>query len=210
MSASTRVRRHDSQGEHAASFEVLRGYLLARAAFTHDELQFVEAQFIPRSLKPHEPLQRAGDIAEYAAFVTRGCLRTYVIDPEGREHIVQFAPETWWVADNISLEHRTPSRYFIDAVEESHVLLVDPPSHERIVQHVPGYAASFRRGLQRHAAAKDERIVKGMSASVQERYLDFLQKYPSLATRIPQRMLASYLGVSPETISRVRARLAKG
>jgi hypothetical protein len=82
-----------------------------------------------------------------------------VIDSNGKEHVLQFAPETWWVADATSLATGSPSQYFIDAVEDSQLLLIDPPSHERVVESVPGYAAAFRRGLQKHAAAKDERIV---------------------------------------------------
>jgi CRP-like cAMP-binding protein len=113
------------------------------------------------------------------------------------------------VADSNSLANGTPSQYFIDALEDSEMLLIDAPSHETLVEHVPGYAAAFRRGLLRHAAARDERIANSLSASAEERYTQFLQTYPSIATRVPQRMLASYLGVSPETISRIRGRLAR-
>jgi CRP-like cAMP-binding protein len=93
-------------------------------------------------------------------------------------------------------------------VEDSELLLLDPASHETLIEKVPGYADAFRRGLQKHAAARDERIVSSLSATAQERYMAFLETYPSIATRVPQRMLASYLGVSPETISRIRRKLA--
>ena len=96
-------------------------------------------------------------MATHATFVAAGCLRSYVIDGNGKEHIVQFAPEDWWLADNTSLMSGAPSQYFVDAVEDSTLLQIDPPSHQRIVEHVPAYAASFRTGLQRHAAAKDQR-----------------------------------------------------
>jgi CRP-like cAMP-binding protein len=195
--------------EEGSAFEVLRAYLAARASFTDAEFDFIRAMFVPASLEARDYLQRAGTAATHAAFVAAGCLRTYVVDSAGKEHIVQFAPETWWVADTISLASGAPSQYFIDAIEDSFILLIDPPSHETIVQTVPGYAAAFRRGLQRHLAAKDQRIVSAMSASAQERYLDFLETYPSLAMRVPQHMLASYLGVSPETVSRIRGKLAR-
>ena len=148
-------------------------------------------------------------MSTHAAFVATGCLRSYVIDAKGKEHIVQFAPENWWLPDTISLMSGTPSQYFIDAVEDSSLLLIDPPSHQRIIERVPGYAASFRTGLQRHAAAKDQRIVSSLSASAEERYQEFLRTYPSIALRVPQWMLASYLGVSPETLSRVRKSLSR-
>jgi CRP/FNR family transcriptional regulator, anaerobic regulatory protein len=148
-------------------------------------------------------------VATHAAFVPTGCLRSYVIDGKGKEHIVQFAPDDWWLADNNSLMSGTPSQYFIDAVEDSTVLLIDPPSHQQIVERVPSYAASFRSGLQRHAAAKDQRIVSALSTSADERYQEFLRTYPSIALRVPQWMLASYLGVSPETLSRIRKSLSR-
>jgi CRP-like cAMP-binding protein len=196
-------------GERTPAFGVLRAYLQARASLTAEELDFIGTMFVPKSLLAHECLQRAGDVAQYAAFVAKGCLRSYVIDSDGREHIVQFAPETWWLADNVSLSSGAPSQYFVDAIEDSDLLLIDPRSHETIVERIPGYAAAFRRGLQRHAAAKDERIVSSLSAPAQQRYLDFLETYPSIATRVPQRMLASYLGVTPETVSRIRRKLAR-
>jgi CRP-like cAMP-binding protein len=195
--------------EPFSAFDVLGAYLRARASFSDEEMEFVRRRFEPATLRSGEFLQRAGAIAKHAAFVARGCLRTYVIDPKGKEHVVQFAPETWWVADNVSLTSGTPSDYFVDAIEDSDLLLIDPRSHEAIVDNIPGYATALRKGLQRHAAAKDERIVSSISASAHDRYVRFLQTYPSLATRVPQWMLASYLGVSPETVSRIRTRLAR-
>jgi len=192
-----------------ASFDVLRAYLEARASFTGDEMAFVRERFQPCTLRAGEFLQRAGDVARHAAFVASGCLRNYVIDANGKEHIVQFAPETWWLADIISLASGAPSQYFVDAIEDSELLLIDPPAQQQLVDRVPGYAASLRTGLQKHAAAKDQRIVTSLSASAEERYVEFMERYPSIAQRVPQRMVASYLGVSPETISRVRKTLSR-
>jgi CRP-like cAMP-binding protein len=205
----SRGSEQDTAARESAGFDVLREYLHARASFTEPEMAFVQSMFVPVRLSPGQFFQRAGSMATHAAFVTRGCLRTYVIDQKGKEHIVQFAPETWWVADNVSLASGAPSEYFVDALEETDLLLIDPRSHETVVDKSPGYAAAFRRGLQRHAAAKDGRIVSAMSASAQERYVQFLETYPSLAARVPQWMVASYLGVSPETISRIRKKLSR-
>ena len=192
-----------------SAFGVLRAYLEERASFTDAELQLISTKFVPTRLRAREFLQRAGAVAQHAAFVARGCLRSYTIDSRGREHIVKFAPETWWVADNTSLASGTPSDYFIDALEDSDLLLIDPRSHETLAENVPGYAAAHRQGLQRHAAAKDKRIISSLSASAQDRYLQFLDTYPSLVTRVPQWMVASYLGVSPETVSRIRRKLSR-
>jgi len=165
--------------------------------------------FVRTTLPAGELLQRAGDVARHAAFVASGCLRSYVIDAGGKEHIIQFAPETWWLADGASLMTGKPSQYFVDAVEESVLLLIAPASHQAILERVPGFAVAFRTGLQKHNAAKDERIVTALSSSAEERYCEFLERYPSLVQRVPQRMLASYLGVSPETVSRIRKKLSR-
>jgi cyclic nucleotide-binding protein len=144
-----------SEREHksipAATFGVLRAYLEARANFSEDDFDIVRSVFLFKPLPAGEFLQRGGDVTRYAAFVASGCLRSYVIDAKGKEHIVQFAPETWWLADSTSLAGRSPSQYFIDAIEDSELLLIDSPSHQHLVERVHGYATAFRNGLQRHA-----------------------------------------------------------
>lgn len=191
------------------TFLVLRGYLEARASFTEEEMGFVESMFAPKTLRAGDFLQRAGSVAKFTAFVAKGCLRSYVIDDKGKEHIIKFAPETWWLADVISMTAQTPSQYFIDAIENSEVLLIEPSAHDHLVETIPGFAEAFHKSLQKHAAAKDARIVSSMSASARERYLEFLKTYPSIVARVPQWMIASYLGVSPETVSRIRKKLAQ-
>jgi CRP-like cAMP-binding protein len=192
-----------------AAFQVLRAYLDVRGTFTDQDFEIVEAAFLFKRLAAGNFLQRAGDVTRYAAFVASGCLRNYVIDAKGKEHIVQFAPETWWLADSTSLNTGTPSQYFVDAIEDTEVLLIDGPSHQRLVDDIQAYGAAFRTGLQRHAAAKDQRIVNALRSSAQERYLEFLRVYPSIALRVPQTMLASYLGMRPETVSRIRKDLSR-
>jgi CRP-like cAMP-binding protein len=192
-----------------STFQVLRAYLEARAEFSDADLGFIRGTFLYKALAAGQFLQRAGDVAQHAVFVARGCLRNYVIDAKGKEHIVQFAPETWWLADSNSLNTRVPSPYFIDAIEDSALLLIDAPSHAGLVDTVAAYAAAFRSGLQRHSAAKDQRIVSALSATAEERYLEFLATYPSIVRRVPQTMLASYLGITPETLSRIRKGLSR-
>ena len=197
-----------------SSFDVLRRYFeekvpLSGTPFTDDQYALMRARFVPRTLAAGEHLQRGGDVPRYGAFVARGCLRSYVIDAKGKEHIVQFAPETWWLSDTTSLGAGTPSQYFFEAIESSDLLLIDPPSHVELLNKVPGYAASFRTGIQRHAAAKDRRIVSTLTTTAEERYLEFLATYPSIVQRVPQWMLASYLGVTAETVSRIRKHLSR-
>jgi hypothetical protein len=155
---------HDHETKpRTAAFGVLRTYLEARATFTAADFEIVQSAFLYKRIPAGGFAQRAGDVTRYAIFVAAGCLRNYIIDQKGKEHIVQFAPETWWLADNTSLNVRTPSQYYIDAIEDSDLLLIDAPSHQRLVDEVAGYAAAFRTGLQRHAAAKDQRIVSALT-----------------------------------------------
>lgn len=176
---------------------------------TDEQVDFMKTVFIPRMLRKGSFLQRAGDIPQYGAFVAKGCLRSYVIDEKGKEHVLHFAPENWWLADLASLAKGEPSRWFIDAIEDSDLLLIDRRGHMTLMERIPGYAASFQTGVQRQSAEKDNRIVASLSASAGDRYLGFLRKYPTIALRVPQHMLASYLGISPETLSRVRKAVAK-
>jgi len=201
--------QHSGPVAPPSAFAILREYLASRASFTDQDFEVIRAAVLFKRLAAGEILQRAGDVAQHFTFVAAGCLRSYVIDAEGREHIVQFAPETWWLADATSLSGGTPSRYFVDAIEDSELLLIDGRSHQHLVDTIEGFAAAFRRGLQRHIAAKDERLVSTLSGTAEDRYLEFLRIYPSIAGRVPQFMLASYLGVTPETVSRIRKNLSR-
>jgi CRP-like cAMP-binding protein len=141
-------------------------------------------------------------------FVVCGCLRTYIIDNKGKEHVIQFSPENWWVADMDSFTTGVPTQYFLDAVEDSELLLCDNISFTKILEHIPGLAAQYQAGIQKHTAAKNQRIALALSATAKERYGHFLKTYPSLVQRLPLHMIASYLGITPETLSRVRKDLS--
>ncbi len=187
-----------------SSFDPLRAYLEARAPFTATELHFLEGLFIPKTLRPREFLQRAGEPVRYAAFVSTGCLRSYVVDSNGGEVILEFALPNWWLGDHTFLTGGATCECFIDAVRHSDLLLFDRASHQKMIEHSPVFAAMYRVAFQKYAAAKDRRIIGALSMTAEDRYLEFLKKSPDIARQVPQRMMASYLGISPETLSRIR------
>lgn len=194
---------------YAPMFESLLATIAGDISLTDEQVALIESSFVPRSFKKGHFFQRESEIATHGGFILRGCFRTYMIDATGKEAIVYFSPEGAWIGDLHSATTRTPTPYFVDAIEPSDVLLIDLPSFETLLMSIPEVARNFRLGLQRAQEAGRRRIAFSLHASAEERYLAFLEKHPSLVGRIPQHMLASYLGITPETLSRIRTRLKK-
>lgn len=193
----------------AAPLTILHAYFQRQLPeASTEQLRAIEALFEPRPLLRHEVLLRAGEVARVGAFVARGCLRSFVVDEKGKEHIVQFAPENWWISDQNSLSRQEPAQFSIDAVEDSEVLLFDATFFRKLNQLTPAFTEFFHRLLQNNVRTLQRRLVLTLSAPAEQRYVDFLQTYPTLARRLPQRMIASYLGVTPESLSRIRRELA--
>lgn len=162
-----------------------------------------------RVVKKGSILQRPGDAVYNGYFVLEGCLRAYVLDTDGKEHVLQFAPEQWIVGDQKAAIRKVPATVFIDALENSQVLEIDF-SVPLKVDDRDDLMENLVHTLRNNVVALNDRIVDLLAATGEERYLRFVETYPSLVQRLPQKLIASYLGLTPESLSRIRKGIAKG
>ena len=153
-------------------------------------------------------LQRAGELSSLAYYVKKGLLRSYTIDRKGKEHIFMFASGGWLIADIESQEFNLPTELFIDCLEDSEVVLFDRKCF-KIAILTKDQLKQNAHLLARRTAVLQRRVIMLMSASAKERYNRFLETYPELPNRVPQRMIASYLGVTPQALSKIRGELSR-
>jgi CRP-like cAMP-binding protein len=165
--------------------------------------------FKKRTLKNKETLLEVGEVCEYFALVTEGCLMNYYVDEKSFEHVLQFATPMWWTADLNSLIHKLPSNYSIRALMPSKVLLLSHADLEELYRKVPATERYFRIIFQNALIAHQQRLMRNHAYTAEQRYLQFQEKYPDLELMVPQKYIASYLGITPEFLSKVRRRLAK-
>ncbi|MCO5269713.1 MAG: Crp/Fnr family transcriptional regulator [Brumimicrobium sp.] len=162
-----------------------------------------------KSYEKNEFLVSAGEICTNVFFVEKGLLRQYSIDDKGKEHIIHFAPERWILNDRESLYYNNPSNYYIDALEDTEVFILTKDMISKLEREVPGFADFNTMLLNNHIRQLQNRINQLLSATAEERYLSFIKMYPDIMLRVPQWMIASYLGITPESLSRVRKDLVK-
>lgn len=163
----------------------------------------------PRTLRKRQYLVQAGDVFRYECFVSKGSLRTYHIDNNGQEHIVMFAFEDWWTGDMYSFLSGQPALYNVDALEDAELLLIEKSQLEQLYIDIPKFDRFFRILLQNAYIAMQRRISDNMSLTAEERYLNFIDRYPHFEQRLSQKQIASYLGITPESLSRIRRQMAE-
>ena len=159
-----------------------------------------------RTVKKGEFLFEAGVVATFEVYVLKGCLRSYAIDEKGNEHVLQFAPEDWWTGDLGSITNGTPAIAFTDALEESTVLSLERKDIEALYARVPKFERFYRILITNALVAAQKRLLSIISEPAEERYRRFIALYPKLEGRVPQKHIASYLGMTPEFLSTVRKR----
>ncbi len=167
-----------------------------------DILSYFKQQHFP---KKHLLLSE-GEVCKLEGFIIQGCIKTYYTDPDGQDVIQTFATENWWISDVASFEYQTPSKMYIETIEPTELLTLSQDSKTRLLEEHPKLEKMFRILLQRHLRAYQDRLYRNIALPASERYQLFLEKNAHLLQRIPQHLIASYLGISPESLSRIRSK----
>jgi CRP-like cAMP-binding protein len=174
-----------------------------------DELQQLEKNVKIMNVTKGQILQLKGEVSEKSYFVKSGLLRSYSIDEGNKEHIFMFAPEGWIIFDFVSQTYNTPSELVIEAIEDSELEILDKRLIDDLLSKSLKFRLSDTEKLTKRIAVLQKRVIMLMSATAWERYQDFLNTYPNITQRVPQKMIASYLGITPEALSSLRRNMSK-
>jgi CRP-like cAMP-binding protein len=190
-------------------YEVFKSYLDSKIRLTQAQHDWIYSNSVLKKLRKKQYLSQKGDVWTNNAFVSKGLLRTYAVDEKGIEHVISFAMENWWAGDREALMSGKPSRFNIDAIEDSEIVLIEKLKFETICKEIPAFNDMVNNIIQRSFITSQNRIHEAISSSIEEKYENFVRRYPAIASRVPQSMIASYLGITRETLSRVRHKTAK-
>ena len=175
-----------------------------RIRLTHEEFILCTKFFTPRKVIKRQFLLQESNVCRHLTFVNNGCLREYTVDHKGEEHIIQFAIKDWWISDLNSFLGNTKSTHNIDAMQNSEILMLEKEARDKMFEVVPKMERFFRLLMEANYIATHKRIIDSLSASAEERYLAFIKTYPDLVEQVPQSQIASYLGITPQSLSRIR------
>lgn len=179
-----------------------------KVKLTSEEQEVIRQHLTPKKLRKKQYLLQEGDICKFIAFVEIGALRQYSLDENGNERIIQFALEGWTTSDLYSFLTGEMATYYIDALEDSELILISKSAHEELLQILPKYETFTRLQITGAYIAMQKRLTSIISSSLEERYSSFIHLYPNIVQRVPQHMIASYMGLQPETLSRIRRRIS--
>ena len=188
---------------HELFFERIR----ASIPLSSEQEGIIRKYLRAKKLRKRQYLLQEGDVSDVVALVEKGALRAYTIDEKGVEHVLRFALEGAFIGDLSSFLNGRPSTYHIDALEDSELLLVSRSAYDEICLRIPEFNSFTLAEMTAIYLMMQERINAILSLSVEERYSKFQMSFPDLVQRIPQHMIASYMGLTPETVSRIRGRI---
>jgi CRP-like cAMP-binding protein len=186
---------------HEALFTYIRSK--STTPLTDGDMSLLKSLLVPKKFRKGQYLLVEGEVCKLGGFIVKGAMRQYSIDEKGDEHIIQLLLENWWVGDRESFTTLTPSLYYIDAWEETDVLLI-PPNNFDAIRSIPAVAEMHENIMGQHVAALQTRVRDTNSLTAEKRYENLLKTHPEFIQRFPQRIIASYLGIAQETLSRLR------
>lgn len=171
---------------------------------SEQDFEILLSHFIYKKIRRKQYFLQKGEVCKYGAFILKGSMRKYYIDDKGAEHIVDLYIEDWWAADRESYTMLTPTIYDIDACEDCEVLLLTNENVIKITNEFPAFNELRLKMDLNHYIANQKRVTSSISFSAEKRYLNFIENHPDFLQRFPQHYIASYLGITKETLSRVR------
>ncbi|QYJ68618.1 Crp/Fnr family transcriptional regulator [Flavobacterium litorale] len=180
----------------------IRNYI----TLTDEEVILLTNALEIKEVKKKEHLLKAGEVCNSNYFITKGCFRLYLITDKGAEQIVQFGIENWWITDYMSLKSGKPSEFYLQATEDAQVVVLNKTIEEELFAKIPQLERYFRLVLERAYSAQLSRIHYIFNLTGEEQYKLFSGQFPEFVQRVPQYMLASFLGITPESLSRLRAK----
>ncbi|MES2133883.1 MAG: Crp/Fnr family transcriptional regulator [Bacteroidota bacterium] len=187
--------------------ELLKQNINKHIALSQKEIEEFCNLFQQKVIKKKSFLLREGDVCKFEGFVTKGTFRVYHIDKNGAEQILYFAIENWWITDIDSFTNEKPSQLFIEALEDSEVLLISKKDKEFAYANLSKIEKLFRVMTQKTHVALQRRMIDNLSKTADQRYLDFIEKYPELQQRLSNLQIAAYLGISHEFLSKIRNKI---
>ena len=190
-------------------FELILSNVSRHVSLTEEERKCFTNLLKPLTIKGRKVLLREGEVCRNSTFVLKGCLRGYTVDKNGYEHILGFAPPNWWIADMYSLLSQKPGQLTIEAVTDTEVLQLPKSAQLELYNEVPKFERFFRIITENSLVAHQQRLIDNMSLSAEERYLKFCKVYPDLIFTLPQKQIAAYIGITPEFLSKMKARMQK-
>ena len=176
---------------------------------SEETIESIKDLFVPKKLRKKQYFLQEGEVCKYFAFIVKGAMRQYTVDDKGVEHIVHLCIENWWVGDRESWVMLTPTNYYIDAWEDTELLLITRADTLNLANQCPAFNELIRLLDESNNIATQKRITSSISFSADKRYADFVYSHPDFLQRFPQHIIASYLGITKDTLSRVRKQAVK-
>ena len=189
--------------------QVLFSHIEEKVTLSEADKEAIQTFFVSKKIRKHQYLLQEGDVCKNLAFVAKGLLRTYNVDDKGYEHMSVFGWEGWWLSDFNSFLTGDTAVFNIDAIENSELLLISRADYESLTLSVPIMDRYFRILYQNSIVTKERRLMSSITHSAEEKYVQLVQSSPEMIERVPQNLIASYLGIAPETLSRIKKNLAQ-